>query len=143
MTVPPALADLALLVGRVILGVILFAHGWQKLVANGIKGTSAFFDQSGVPLPTVSAWFAAIVELVGGVALVFGAAVPVAAVLIVLDMLGAYLFVHAGQGLFIDEGGFELVGALAAGALLLFGAGAGRYSVDHAVSSRRRIAVRA
>jgi len=143
MTVPPALADLALLVGRVILGVILFAHGWQKLVTNGIKGTSAFFDQSGVPLPTVSAWFAAIVELVGGAALVLGAAVPVAAVLIVLDMVGAYLFVHAGQGLFIDEGGFELVGALAAGALLLFGAGAGRYSVDHALSSRRRVAVRA
>jgi len=66
MTVPPALADVAYLVGRVLLGLILFAHGWQKLVSNGISGTSVFFDQAGVPLPTLSAWFAAIVELSAG-----------------------------------------------------------------------------
>jgi putative oxidoreductase len=53
-------------------------------------------------------------------------------------MLGAYLFVHAGQGLFIDKGGFELVGALGAGALLLLAVGGGRYSVDHVLRSRSR-----
>jgi putative oxidoreductase len=138
MTVPPAVADVAFLLGRVLLGVILIAHGWQKLVTNGIKGTSAFFDQSGVPMPTLSAWFAAIVELVGGAALVVGFLVPVAAALVVLDMLGAYLFVHVGQGLFIDKGGFELVGLIAAGALLLLGAGSGRYSIDHVLRARSR-----
>jgi len=143
MTVPPALADITYLVGRVLLGVILIAHGWQKLVANGISGTSAFFDQSGVPMPTVSAWFAAIVELVGGVALVLGVAVPVVAALVVLDMLGAYLFVHAGKGLFIEKGGFELVGLIAAGCLLLLAVGGGRYSIDHVLLSRRRSPVRA
>ena len=143
MTVPPALADIAYLVGRVLLGVILIAHGWQKLVSNGISGTSAFFDQSGVPMPTTSAWFAAIVELVGGVAIVLGVAVPVAAALVVLDMLGAYLFVHAGKGLFIDKGGFELVGLIAAGCLLLLAVGGGRYSIDHVLLSRRRSPVRA
>ena len=143
MAVPPALADVALLLGRVLLGVILIAHGWQKLFQNGVKGTAAFFDQSGVPMPTLSAWFAGIVELVGGTALVLGVAVPVVAALIVLDMLGAYLFVHLGRGVFVDKGGFELVGALAAGCLLLIATGAGRYSVDHALLGRRRVPVRA
>ena len=143
MTVPPALADLAYLVGRVLLGVILIAHGWQKLVSNGISGTSAFFDQSGVPLPTLSAWFAALVELVGGAALVLGVVVPVAAALVVIDMVGAFLFVHAGKGLFIDKGGFELVSLIAAGSLLLLAVGGGRYSVDHVLRGRRRVPVRA
>ena len=143
MTVPPALADVALLLGRVLLGVLFFAHGWQKLFTNGIKGTAAFFDQAGVPLPTVSAWVAALVELVGGALLVLGLVVPVAAVLLLVDMLGAYAFVHSGKGLFIDEGGFELVGALGAGCLLLLALGAGRYSLDHQVFGRRGSTARA
>ena len=143
MTVPPALVDVALLVGRVLLGVLFFAHGWQKLFTNGIKGTAAFFDQSGVPAPTASAWVAGVLELVGGALLVLGLVVPVAALLLVLDMLGAYLFVHAGNGLFIDQGGFELVGALGAGCLLLLALGGGRYSVDHQVFGRRASPARA
>jgi putative oxidoreductase len=67
----------------------------------------------------------------------------VAAALVVLDMLGAYLFVHAGKGLFIDKGGFELVGLIAAGCLLLLAVGGGRYSIDHVLLSRRRSPVRA
>jgi len=73
---------------------------------------------------------------------VVGVAVPVTAALVVLDMLGAYLFVHAGKGLFIEKGGFELVGLLAAGCLLLLAVGGGRYSIDHVLRSRRRTPVR-
>jgi putative oxidoreductase len=137
MTISSALADAALLVGRVLLGVLFFAHGWQKLVTNGIEGTAGFFGQSGVPMPTASAWVAAILELVGGALLVVGLLVPVAAVLLVLDMVGAYLFVHSGKGLFIEQGGFELVAALGAGCLLLLALGGGRYSVDHRLLGRR------
>jgi putative oxidoreductase len=137
MSIPPAVTDAALLVGRVLLGVLFIAHGWQKLFTNGIKGTAAFFGQAGVPMPTGSAWVAAVLELVGGALLVLGLVVPVAALLLVLDMVGAYLFVHAGNGLFIDQGGFELVGALAAGCLLLLALGGGRYSIDHRLFGRR------
>jgi putative oxidoreductase len=137
MTVPPALTDTALLVGRVLLGVLFLAHGWQKAFTNGIKGTAAFFGQAGVPVPTGSAWVAAILELVGGALLVLGLLVPVAALLLVLDMVGAYLFVHAGNGLFIEQGGFELVAALGAGCVLLLALGGGRYSIDHRLFGRR------
>ena len=138
MTLPTPVRDLALLVARVGIGVVFLAHGWQKLATNGIDGTAAFFGQAGVPLPTLSAWAAALIELVGGGALVLGLTVPVAGLLLALDMLGAYLFVHAGKGVFVTDGGFELVLALGVGSLVLAAVGAGRFSLDAALFGRRR-----
>jgi putative oxidoreductase len=92
----------------------------------------------GVPLPAVSAVFAAVVELVGGLALLAGAATVVAGALVVLDMLGAFVLVHVGNGVFVTDNGFELVAVIAAAALLLVAAGPGRFSVDHALAGRRR-----
>ncbi|WP_211364361.1 DoxX family protein [Micromonospora palomenae] len=130
------LRDLAVLFTRVALGVIFIAHGWQKLTEWGLDGTAAAFDQLGVPLPMASAWFAALVELVGGVALVVGLAVPVSALLLALDMLGALLIVHLGNGVFVSANGYELVLALGATALLLAAVGAGRFSLDRLIAPR-------
>jgi putative oxidoreductase len=140
MTFPaPAPArDLAVLVTRVAVGLVFLAHGWQKLSTNGIDGTTAFFDQVGVPAASAAAWFAAVVELAGGAALVLGLAVPVAGLLLLIDMIGAYAFVHAGAGLFVEQGGYELVLTLGAAALLLAVIGAGRYSLDHLLTAGRR-----
>lgn len=128
--------DIALLVARIALGVVFIAHGWQKLAEYGLAGTAASFGEMGVPLPTVSAWVAAIIEVVGGAALVLGLAVPVAGVLLALDMLGAFLLVHAGNGVFVTENGFELVLALGAGAVVLAGLGGGRFALDHLIAPR-------
>jgi putative oxidoreductase len=81
-----------------------------------------------VPLPAVSAWYATLVELI--------ITVPVAGILLVLDMLGAYLFVHISKGIVGQSGGGELVIALGAASLVLAAAGAGRISLDHLFSSR-------
>ncbi|MEU9579285.1 DoxX family protein [Streptomyces chilikensis] len=140
MTVPTTVRDLALLVTRVAVGAVFLAHGWQKLFTNGIDGTAAFFDQAGVPAATASAWFAAVVELAGGAALILGLAVPVAGVLLLVDMIGAFVFVHAGNGLFVDAGGYEFVLVLGAASLALAAVGAGRFSVDHLLTGRRRTA---
>jgi putative oxidoreductase len=136
MRLPTSARDGALLLARVGIGVVFFAHGWQKLFTNGVDGTSAFFGQAGVPLPTLSAWFAAVVELLGGAALILGIALPAAALLLVVDMIGAFLFVHAGNGLFMEKNGFELVLTLGAASLVLAALGAGRFSLDHAVVRR-------
>ena len=140
MTFPALPRDLAVLLARVAVGLVFVAHGWQKLFSNGIDGTSAFFDQVGVPAASAAAWFAAVVELVGGAALVLGLAVPVAGLLLLVDMIGAFFFVHAGAGLFVDQGGYELVLALGVAALVLAVVGAGRFSVDHLLTGRRRTA---
>jgi putative oxidoreductase len=140
MTFPAPARDLAILLTRVAVGLVFVAHGWQKLFTNGIDGTATFFDQVGVPAASAAAWFAAVVELAGGAALVLGLAVPVAGALLLVDMLGAFVFVHAGACLFVDQGGYELVLVLAAAALVLTALGAGRFSVDHLLFGRHRTA---
>ena len=142
ITLPQTARDALKLVARIALGVVLIAHGWQKFAEYGIGGTAASFGKMGVPLPAVSAVFAAVVELIGGLALLAGAATVVAGLLVVLDMLGAFVLVHIGNGVFVTDNGFELVVVIAAAALLLVAAGPGRYSVDHALADRRRTAAR-
>lgn len=136
-TLPSSVRDAALLVARLLLGVVLIAHGSQKVFTWGIGGTAQAFEGMGVPLAPVSAVFSALVELVGGVLLLVGAATAVVGVLVVLNMLGAALIVHVPNGIMVSNGGWELVGVIAAAALVLAAVGAGRYSVDHVIAGRR------
>ena len=106
-----------LTVARVILGVIFFAHGWQKVVTNGLSGTAGAFEKMGVPAPTLSAWFAGLAELLGGALLIVGFAVPIVAIVLIIDMLGAIFTVHIDSGFFATGGGIELPLVLIAGLL--------------------------
>lgn len=133
----PWTRDLAVLVARATIGVVLIAHGAQKFFTFGIAGTAESFAGMGIPAPEVAAVFAAVVELAGGAALVLGAATSVVGLLIMLNMLGALVLVHLGNGVFVDQGGFELVAALGAGALILAATGPGAWSVDHLVGRAR------
>ena len=132
----PALRDVALLVARVAIGFILVAHGWQKFNEFTLDGTAAAFGDMGVPAPAAAALFAAVVELVGGLLLIAGLLTPIAAGLNALNLLGAFVIVHVGNGVFVDNGGSELVLALIAGLLVIGVLGAGRYSVDELLARR-------
>jgi len=132
----PLLTDLALLASRVALGVVLLAHGWQKFNEYTVAGTAASFNDMGIPAPTAAAVFATVVEIFGGAALILGLLVPAAAALNIVNLLGALVLVHAGNGLFVDNGGYELVLALAAGLLVVAVLGAGKYSADSLIWRR-------
>ena len=134
---PVAVRDLVLLGARVLLGVILIAHGLQKLLTNGIAGTAAGFEQGGVPLPLVSAGFAAGVETLGGLLLVLGLLTPLVGLLVAGVMAGAFWFVHMGQGLFAADGGWELVAVIGLAALTFAVTGPGRFSLDALLGRRR------
>jgi putative oxidoreductase len=134
----PVLQDAALLIARVAIGVILLAHGLQKFLDYTLDGTAASFSGMGIPAPAAAAVFAATVETVGGAALIIGLVTPVVAALNVLNLLGALVIVHAGKGIFVDGGGYELVLALIAGLLVVALLGAGRFSVDHLIGRRQR-----
>lgn len=134
-----AFRDATLLIARVGIGVIFIAHGWQKFFDWGIDGTQAAFAGMDIPLADVSAIVAATIELVGGIALLIGLATRIAGVLLFLDMLGAFFLVHIGNGVFVGDGGYELVVALGVGSLLIAGVGAGRISVDAFVGRNSRI----
>ncbi|GAB2489011.1 DoxX family protein [Streptosporangium sandarakinum] len=120
----------ALLLGRIGIGVIFLVHGWQKFTTMGISGTTAFFEQIGIPLPGLAAPAVAVLEVVGGIAFIVGAALPVFGVLLALDMVGAIVFVHGANGFAVDKGGYEFVLALAAAALAIGFSGGGALAAD-------------
>ncbi|MFI6794632.1 DoxX family protein [Streptosporangium canum] len=132
------LYDLAALIARIVLGVVFIAHGWQKLSGGGVDAAAAGFTSMGIPMAHVAATFAIFVELAGGILLILGLLTPLVGLLLAVDMLGAFIFAHMRKGVFVSEGGFELVGALGAAALLLAAGGAGRISLDHLIFGRRR-----
>ncbi|WP_394615569.1 DoxX family protein [Lentzea sp. JNUCC 0626] len=129
--------DVAALIGRIAVGIVFVAHGWQKFTEWGMAGTAASFEKMGVPLPGLSAWFAATVEVAGGLALIAGVALPVVGILLAVDMLGAWLLVHLPNGL-TGEGGAELVIVLGAAALAL-GFNGGAYAVDRVLFKNNKI----
>ena len=97
----------------------------------------------GFPLPGAAAIFAALVELVGGILLIVGFLVPLVGLLVAIDMIGALVFVHAPNGVFVDAGGYELVLVIGALGVVLAGLGAGAYSLDRLIATSRRTSVNA
>lgn len=128
--------NVGLLIARVGLGIVFLAHGLQKLNTWGYAGTKAAFEQLNVPAAPISAFLATWLEILGGIALIAGVLTPVFAALLFLDMLGAFAIVHSDSGLWIKDGGYELVLALGMGMLLLVVAGAGKFSVDGVLGNR-------
>ena len=129
--------DWALLLARVLIGVVMFAHGYQKMVINGIGRTTEGFESLSIPLAIMSASFVTFVEFVGSVLLIAGALTPLICSLMLVIMVGATVFVHGANGIFIADGGWELVGVISAGLVAIAAVGPGRYSVDHVVRRRQ------
>lgn len=132
------ITDLGILIARLGIGWIMVAHGWQKFFVWGLEGTAAAMGEGGVPLPLLSAAFTAFVELVGGAALVAGAAVRPAALGMAFVMAGAFVFVQGGNGVYMENDGYGFVLSIAVCCLLLAATGSGRFGVDHLVVERLR-----
>ena len=122
----PYNTDLALLILRAVLGIIMIYHGWPKL--TDLSGTIEGFAGMGLPLPAVAAVFSMVAEVFGGLLLLVGVLTDIAGLLIAIDMLGAIVFVHAKNGFAVAEGGYEWPLALLAMALAVALAGPGRYA---------------
>ena len=131
------LRDLGLLLARILLGVILAAHGWQKIATNGLGATGDAFEGMGIPLAHASAVFAGVVELVGGALIVLGLLTTIAGLLNAVNLFGAFWFVHRGHGVFATDGGWELVAALGLACVLFALVGPGRLSLDSLIGGRR------
>jgi len=123
----PIHTDLALLILRVVLGIIMVYHGWPKL--TNLAGTIDGMAGMGVPAPAVAAIFATVAEFVGGLLMLLGAFTDIAGLMFAIDMLGAITFVHAKNGFSVAEGGLEWPLLLAATALAIALTGPGRYAV--------------
>ena len=132
----PRQLDLGLTILRVVAGVIFAAHGGQKLFVYGFAGVTGAFTQMGAPLPGLTGPLVALVEFLGGLALVAGLLTRLAGLGLAITMLGAIVLVHLAGGFFLPNG-VEFALTLLAVAVTFVITGAGRYSLDHAIAARR------
>jgi len=139
--------NFALTVPRLVLGVVFFAHGAQKMLGwfggYGFSGTMGFFThQMSIPAPL--AFLAIAAEFFGGLGLIVGFLTRVAAFGITVNMLVAILMVHHQFGLFMNWAGnqkgegieFHLLVLAISFAIMMMGAGA--FSVDGWLSPGNR-----
>jgi putative oxidoreductase len=122
---------------RLVVGLTFTAHGAQKLFGAfggpGIQGTAGFFEQIGLRPGKLHGWAAAITEFFGGLAIALGLVTPIAAAALIAVMTAAVITVHAKNGFFNANQGFEFNLALAAALFALAGIGAGGWSLDNAL----------
>lgn len=123
--------DICITISRILVGIVLIAHGWQKYDSWTIDGTAQSFESMSVPWPNASAQIATYFELAAGVLLILGLLVRIVGPLLFIQMAFAFGFAHWGKGVFVADGGWELVGVLGAAGLALAASGSGRFSLDY------------
>ncbi|HEY4100781.1 MAG TPA: DoxX family protein [Gemmatimonadales bacterium] len=125
-----------LLILRVTLGVLFFAHGYQKLVTIGLPEMQVGFMKYHIPFPGVAAIFVTFLELLGGAALVLGLFTRILGLLFAVEMLVAIFAVHITHGL-VGPGSVELPLIFCAASAVLALSGAGIASLDRRIGRGR------
>ncbi len=115
---------------RIVVGIVFFAHGYQKMFKLGIHWVAGFFGHSGIPLPLVAATIVTLVEFIGGILLVTGLATRLPAALNAIDMIVAIFVVHFRHGFWNQNMGYEFPLTLLAATLCLVLAGGGAASLE-------------
>ncbi|MFT2097860.1 DoxX family protein [Marinomonas sp. 2405UD66-6] len=133
-------AGLSAFILRIPVGIVLAAHGAQKLFGwfggYGLEGTGQWMASIGLEPGYFMALLAGSAEFFGGLALVLGLLTRPAAALSAFTMLVAIFSVHISHGLFMSNNGYEYALVLFAATLALAIQGAGRYSVDNALVNK-------
>ena len=128
--------DLALLVLRLVVGLLFVGHGAQKLFGvfggGGLQATAGMFDSIGLQPGWLHARAAGTAEFLGGALIALGFFTPFAAAALIGVMIAAVLTVHAPNGIWNTNQGYEFNLVLAAVVFALAGIGAGGWSLDNA-----------
>jgi putative oxidoreductase len=124
--------DFALLLLRVLLGLTMAAHGYNKFFGKGgLAGTAGWFDSMGMKPGIFHARVAATTEMAAGLGLAVGLLTPIPAAGFVALMFVAAWTVHRHNGFFIVKEGWEYNLILAVSAVAVAGTGAGKLSLDY------------
>ncbi|HVR25106.1 MAG TPA: DoxX family protein [Candidatus Polarisedimenticolia bacterium] len=136
---------------RLVLGVVFFAHGAQKVLGwfggYGFSGTMGFFTGM-MHIPALFAVLAIAAEFLGGLGLIIGLLTRVAAFGIFCNMFVAVAMIHHQFGFFMNWAGtqkgegFEFHLLVLAITIFLMIRGAGAASVDRLLSSSAKSSIR-
>jgi putative oxidoreductase len=127
--------DLALLILRVAVGVVISMHGFMKLgwVGKGGSpaGTAGWFENNlGFKPGIFWAWVSIFAEALGGILIVLGLFGPFPAAMVAADLVVVTIVAHVPKGFWSGNGGWEFPVPLAAGAFAIALIGNGQYSLD-------------
>ena len=128
--------DVGLLVLRLVFGIFLAYHGYNKVFgAGGLAGTARWFGSIGMRWPLWQARLAATTEVGAGLLFAAGLITPLAAAGIIGVMVVAIVVEHWKVGFFIfkPNQGWEYCASIAVTALVIGITGPGRWSLDHAI----------
>lgn len=124
--------NFVMLVARIGLGAMMFAHGYNKVFGGGgLAGTAGWFDSIGMKPGAIHARLAAGTEMGSGILMALGLATSLAAAAYVALMIVAAWTVHRANGFFIVKSGWEYNFIIALFAILVGTFGAGKFSLDH------------
>jgi putative oxidoreductase len=136
--------DIATAVLRLVLGVVFFAHGAQKMLGwfggYGFSGTMGFFTGT-MHIPAPFAFLAIAAEFFGGLGLILGFLTRIAAFGITVNMVVAIATVHSAFGFFMNWSGTQKGEGIEyhlltlATTVFLMIRGAGAFSVDRAITT--------
>jgi putative oxidoreductase len=136
--------DHVLSILRLVLGVVFFAHGAQKVLGwfggPGYEATMQMFTGR-MGIPAVFAELAILAEFLGGIGLIVGLLSRLAAFGIAINMVVAVVMVHASNGLFMNwQGkqageGYEYHLLAIAMAVFIAVRGAGAWSLDRVLDA--------
>lgn len=128
--------NVGLLLLRVVVGVVIIAHGYNHVWGGGkIRGTAGWFASMGLRPGILHAWMASATELVSGPLLILGLLTPFGAAGVAGVMVVAWITAHRTNGFFVFRPGqgWEYVMTLAVTAVAIGAMGPGEWSVDDAL----------
>jgi putative oxidoreductase len=125
--------DSGILLLRIVVGSVFFAHGAQKLFGwwggGGIQGTAKWLGSTGFRPPFLMAVLVALSESSGAL-LVVGVATPFVALALAAAMVVAVGTAHWKNGFWSGKGGYEFNLVLWSAAVAIAAIGPGRFSID-------------
>jgi putative oxidoreductase len=128
-----AFSEIAYALMRVVIGYILFMHGWAKVHAGVAAVAANIMAKNGLQPALVFAYAAMALETVGAVCIILGVFTRFFAAAIAIEIGMAFLFVHMPKGFAAAQGGFEYVLLIGIVMLLVAIRGGGPYSVDRLI----------
>src|SRR5437762_9027664 len=128
------MAALGLLILRLVLGLIVAAHGFQKVFGwwggPGMTGWIGAMNRMRIRPAVPWAWMSALAEVFGGLGLAVGLLTPLPSLAIAASMVVAIALVHWSRGFWATKGGYEFNLSILAGIATIALAGPGAYSLD-------------